>query len=111
MTRAELVLLFLGLFLLTLAAMWWGWQNRAKRQAGLPELPAVPNELGVDLAPQLTGLYVGTTVATEWQNRADSSTISTSWDRRCRRRAMRAASRRGRPAWSQPATSPRRPAK
>jgi hypothetical protein len=69
MTRAELVLLFLGLFLLALAAMWWGWRNRAKGQSGLPELPAVPNELGVDQAPQLTGLYVGTTVATEWQNR------------------------------------------
>ena len=69
MTRAELVLLFIGLFLLVLAGMWWGWQNRAKRQAGLPELPAVPIEIGADLAPELTGLYVGTTVATQWQNR------------------------------------------
>jgi hypothetical protein len=69
MTRAELVLLFFGLFLLAIAGMWWGWQNRAKRQARLPELPAVPAELGADLAPELTGLYVGTTVATQWQDR------------------------------------------
>jgi hypothetical protein len=69
MTRAELVLLFLALFLLALVGMRWGWQNRARRQASLPELPVVPAELGSDLAPKLTGLYVGTTHACQWQNR------------------------------------------
>jgi hypothetical protein len=69
MTRAELVLLFLILFALALAGMKWGWHNRAQRQAGLAELPATPDHLGADRAPELTGLYVGSTVATEWQNR------------------------------------------
>jgi hypothetical protein len=69
MTRAELVALFLVLFGLSLAGMRWGWHNRAKRQADLAELPAAPSVLGADRAPELTGLYVGSTVATQWQNR------------------------------------------
>jgi hypothetical protein len=71
MTRLELVLGCVLLFLLALAAMRLGWRNRADRQADLPPLPAVPagSERLPDLAPPLTGLYVGSTAATRWQDR------------------------------------------
>ncbi len=69
MTRAELVALFLLLFVLAMAGMWSGWRHRGRRQAGLPELPAVPRTLGAELAEPLSGLYVGTTTATRWQDR------------------------------------------
>jgi hypothetical protein len=68
MTRFELVLLFFGLFLLTLVGMGWGWRNRSRQQP-LPELPARPDEPGADLVPPMTGLYVGTTTAYRWQDR------------------------------------------
>lgn len=75
MNRVELVLLFAVVFLLALAGFWLGWRNRAKRQADLPPLAAVPADLGEGLAPPLTGLYVGTTFATEWQNRVVAHTL------------------------------------
>ncbi|MGN6607556.1 MAG: PH-like domain-containing protein, partial [Jatrophihabitans sp.] len=68
MTRFLLVLLCVVLLLLGLYGMLVGWRNRAKRQAGLPSLPPVPAEL--DAAQQtLSGLYVGTTIASSWQDR------------------------------------------
>lgn len=69
MTRWELVLGFLVLFALALAGMRLGWRNRGGRQVALPELPAAPVDLGSELAPDLTGLYVGSTTATRWQDR------------------------------------------
>jgi hypothetical protein len=66
------VLLIVGLLLLlalALVGMRLGWRHRAERQAGLPELPIPPQDVGADQAPPLTGLYVGTTFATQWQNR------------------------------------------
>jgi hypothetical protein len=69
MIRTLLVLGCVLAFLLALAGMYWGWSNRARRQASLPQLPDVPSDLGSPIAPELTGLYIGTTVATEWQNR------------------------------------------
>ncbi len=69
MTRALLVLTCVVFVLLLLAGMWLGWRNRARRQAGLPDLPAVPAELGAQRLPPATGLYVGTTFATSWQDR------------------------------------------
>lgn len=69
MTRWELVLGFLVLFALALAGMRLGWRNRGGRQSALPELPVPPVELGSELAPPLTGLYVGSTTATRWQDR------------------------------------------
>lgn len=69
MTRLELVLACLALFLLLLLGMRAGWRNRGRRQADLPAPAPAPNELGADAAPPLTGLYVGSTVATQWQNR------------------------------------------
>jgi hypothetical protein len=46
-----------------------GWRHRAQRQAGLPELPSVPEDFGSELATALTGLYVSTTTAGNWQDR------------------------------------------
>jgi len=69
MTRFELVLGCVLLFALALAGMWLGWRNRERRQSDLPPLPSVPAELGAELAPPLTGLYVGSTPATRWQDR------------------------------------------
>ena len=75
MTRTELVVLFLVLFLLAMAGLWLGWRNRAKQHADLPPLATPPAELGEDLVPPLTGLYVGTTVSTQWQNRVVVHTL------------------------------------
>jgi hypothetical protein len=68
MTRLLLVLVCVGVLLLLLAGMRWGWRNRAKRQAYLPALPGVPAELGA-ASLSASGLYVGTTFATSWQDR------------------------------------------
>lgn len=46
-----------------------GWRHRAERHTGLPELPSVPEVVGPALAPPLTGLYVSTTTAGNWQDR------------------------------------------
>ena len=46
-----------------------GWRHRAQRQAGLPELPSLPEDFGPALATPLTGLYVSTTTAGNWQDR------------------------------------------
>ena len=68
MTRLWLVVACVAVVLLALAGMWIGWRNRRKRQSHLPPLPRLPVDLG---APSLssTGLYVGTTFATSWQDR------------------------------------------
>ena len=79
MNRLELGLLFIAVFLLAVAGFRLGWRNRAKRQADLPPLAAVPADLAEgaegDLATPLDGLYVGTTFATEWQNRVVVHTL------------------------------------
>jgi hypothetical protein len=46
-----------------------GWRHRAGRQTDLPALPAVPDDLGPDLVPPVTGMYVSTTTAGSWQDR------------------------------------------
>ncbi|MFC0435873.1 transporter [Kutzneria buriramensis] len=70
MTRVLLVLIVLAFFLLCIAAMWWGWRNKARRQAEtLPALPAAPTELGDELLPEATGVYVSTTTDESWQDR------------------------------------------
>jgi len=66
--RTLLVLLCVAVVVLALLGMRRGWRNRARRQSGLPPLPAVPAELGGP-SLRLTGLYVGTTVADRWQDR------------------------------------------
>jgi hypothetical protein len=65
------------LFVLTLAGMRRGWQHRGRRQNWLSELPEIPATLGAELAEPLTGLYVGTTVATRWQDRIVAGGLGT----------------------------------
>jgi hypothetical protein len=72
MIRIGLVALVVVVFALALVGMWLGWNHRGQRQAALLELPTVPEQLGpssTDLAPELTGLYLGSTTATHWQDR------------------------------------------
>jgi hypothetical protein len=70
MTRLVLVLIVLALFALCAAGMWWGWRNRARRQAEtLPALPSAPADLGPELLPEATGVYVSTTTDASWQDR------------------------------------------
>ena len=69
MTRVWLVLICLALVALALVGMWFGWRNRERRQADLPELPALPADLGAQLLDTLDGEYVGTAYATSWQDR------------------------------------------
>lgn len=68
----ERVLWVLGLVLVVLLCaygLFVGWRHRAQRQSALPELPATPAELGPDLVDPLTGVYVSTTTAGQWQDR------------------------------------------
>jgi hypothetical protein len=69
MTRVWLVLICLALVVLAVAGMWFGWRSRARRQAGLPPLPAVPQDTGAAVLPPAEGVYVGTTFAQHWQDR------------------------------------------
>ena len=46
-----------------------GWRHRGARQSGLAPLPLVPDDLGPDLVPPVTGVYVSTTTAGSWQDR------------------------------------------
>lgn len=69
MTRVLLVLLCLAVLALAVLGMRLGWRNRLRRQAGLPALPTAPADLGAPILPSLTGVYVGTTFASSWQDR------------------------------------------
>jgi hypothetical protein len=69
MNRAELVSWFLGIFVLALTGIWIGWRNRGRRQSDIAALPVIPADLGADLVPPISGLYVGTTMSGQWQNR------------------------------------------
>jgi len=68
MTRAVLVVVCILFVLLLVAGMRWGWRNRMARQSELQPLPVLPTGLS---APTLesTGLYVGTTFSSSWQDR------------------------------------------
>jgi hypothetical protein len=68
MTRAVLVVLCLLLIGLTLLGMRRGWRNRIRRQAYLPPLPTAPERLGAETL-RSSGVYVGTTFASSWQDR------------------------------------------
>jgi hypothetical protein len=71
----ELTLSFVFLFVMILWGLRLGWKSRLRRQAHVPELPAVPARLGGDLAPPLTGMYIGTTIAMHWQDRIVAHTL------------------------------------
>lgn len=70
--RAIWVVVLVALAALAMYGMRRGWVNRARRQqAQLPDFPEVPD--GVDDEPELltgtSGLYVGTTMDGDWQDR------------------------------------------
>ncbi|WP_436500150.1 transporter [Actinokineospora sp. HUAS TT18] len=75
MTRLQLSLIVLAVFLLLAGLMWLGYRNRARRQAKvLPAFPAVPDglldRLGEgELLPPLTGVYASTVTDKGWQDR------------------------------------------
>ena len=69
MERFWLTLAVLAVCVLAGYGLLVGWRHRAQRQAGLPELPSVPEDFGLALATPLTGLYVCTTAAGNWQDR------------------------------------------
>ena len=69
MERLWLTLAVLAVCVLAGYGLLVGWRHRAQRQEGLPELPSVPADLGPELATALTGLYVSTTTAGNWQDR------------------------------------------
>lgn len=70
--RTIWVLVLLALAALAMYGMRRGWLNRARRQAvWLPEFPQAPEGVSEEpeLLPETTGLYVGTTVGSDWQER------------------------------------------
>ena len=69
MERLLLTLAMLAVCVLAGYGLVVGWRHRSQRQADLPELPSVPTDLGPALVPPLTGLYVSTTTAGNWQDR------------------------------------------
>lgn len=69
MERLLWVLGLIALCVLGGYAMYAGWRHRAARQSGLVPLPAAPADLGPDLADPVTGLYISTTTAGDWQDR------------------------------------------
>ena len=69
MDRLLLTLLLVVLILLAAYGLLVGWRHRARRQSDIAELPVAPADLGRELAPPLTGLYVSTTKAGSWQDR------------------------------------------
>ena len=69
MERFWLVLLLVALCALAAYGLYVGWRRRARRQSDLLVLPVEPAELGPDLVDPMTGLYISTTSAGDWQDR------------------------------------------
>jgi hypothetical protein len=58
------------LIALVLQAMMRGWRRRAERQAELiGKLPPVPDTVGTAIIPATKGLYVGSTLVPNWNDR------------------------------------------
>lgn len=69
----QTVLVALGVFVLVLALMAWGWRNRKRAQTDLYDtLPPVPAEPGEIVLGPLSGVYIGSTMAGDWQSRIAS---------------------------------------
>jgi hypothetical protein len=77
MIRLLLVLVCIVFFVLCATGMWFGWRGRARRQSAIladfPQPPTWVLEEGAerpkDLLEAATGVYVGSTIAGDWQNR------------------------------------------
>ena len=64
LTVVVVVVIFAGV----LGLMALGWRNRRRSQAGLyDELPAAPTDPGEVVLGPLSGVYIGSTVAGDWQ--------------------------------------------
>lgn len=64
------VVVVLLVFACLLGLMALGWRNRKRSQADLyEELPPVPDDPGEPVLGPLTGVYIGSTVAGDWQAR------------------------------------------
>jgi hypothetical protein len=66
--RTLLVAICVLCLLLAVLGLRRGWRNRLARQSDLPPLASVPAELGRPLL-RSSGLYVGSTFASSWQDR------------------------------------------
>ncbi|MDG3015887.1 PH-like domain-containing protein [Speluncibacter jeojiensis] len=70
MTRAFLVIILVAFWALLVYAMYRGWRRRARNQGAiLGDLPTCPEDLGPPVLPVTTGVYVGSTMAPNWQDR------------------------------------------
>jgi hypothetical protein len=69
MERTLWVIGLLAVCALAAYGLFLGWRHRAARQSGLAALPVAPAVLGADLVEPLTGIYVSTTTAGNWQDR------------------------------------------
>lgn len=70
MLRLVLSLAALVVFALLVVGAWRGWQHRGQRQAGFTgEFPQPPDDPGAAQLGPTTGLYVGSTIAGDWQDR------------------------------------------
>lgn len=77
MTRALLTLATVAVLGLLFFAMWKGWQHRGARQQWvLGAYPSPPEDPGPALLGPDTGLFVGMTVAGDWQDRVAVGDLS-----------------------------------
>lgn len=67
--RLALTVVMVAIIALACYGMWRGWRNRARRQADLVELPAVPDQPGKLLAAADGGRYIGTVRDGDWLDR------------------------------------------
>ncbi|MBM9468233.1 PH-like domain-containing protein [Nakamurella leprariae] len=74
MERVLWTLAMVAVIGLAALALWWGWRNRARRQADIPAPAALPADVGTDtehggIVAPLAGVYVSTTRSGAWQDR------------------------------------------
>ncbi|MGS0687357.1 PH-like domain-containing protein [Nakamurella sp. GG22] len=69
MERALLVIALVAVCVLAGYGLWVGWRHRSARQSDIAAPPPTPDDLGPDLVPPLTGVYISTTAAGSWQDR------------------------------------------
>ncbi|MCW2612232.1 MAG: hypothetical protein QOC93_2727 [Actinomycetota bacterium] len=74
--RLELTLGVFAIFALGALLMYRSWRRRARRQSDLLPLPDVPASPGEPVAASAGGLFVGTTVAGDWQARVVAGGLS-----------------------------------
>lgn len=64
------VIFVIAVLLVLIGLMTLGWRNRSRSQAGLfDDLPAPPADPGEIVLGPLSGVYIGSTIAGDWQAR------------------------------------------